>query len=58
MLAVHVADAASEVPQVLLAIVKSPGFVPVSVTLLIVSDDVPVFVSVIAFAAPLFPTAT
>jgi hypothetical protein len=58
MLAVQVAEAAREDPHVLLAITKSAGFAPISVTLPIVSDEVPVLVRVIAFAAPLFPTAT
>jgi hypothetical protein len=56
--AVHVADAASEVPHVLLEITKSPGLAPVSDRPLIVREDVPVFVSVMVFCAPLFPMAT
>ena len=36
---VHVADAAKLLPQVLLAIVKSPGFVPVIEMLLIVMEE-------------------
>lgn len=58
ILAVQVTDAASDAPQVLLEIAKSAGLAPVNVKLLIVSDEAPVLVSVIAFAAPLFPTAT
>ncbi len=42
----------------MLLIRKSPGFVPDIAMLLIVIALVPPFVSVIAFAAPLFPTAT
>jgi hypothetical protein len=56
--AAQLAEAASEAPHVLLLIWKSPGFVPEIATLLIVIADVPLFVSVAAFGAPLFPTAT
>jgi hypothetical protein len=58
MLAVQLADAARLVPQVLLNISKSPGFVPASVMLLMVSAVVLLLVSVTTFCAPLLPTET
>ena len=58
IVAVHVAEAARELPQVLLEIKKSPGLVPLTVMPLMDRDDVPLFVSVMAFPAPLFPTTT
>jgi hypothetical protein len=48
---VHVAPAASEDPQVLLEIEKSPGSLPPMATLLIVTAVVPVFLTVVVNAA-------
>lgn len=58
MFAVQLAPAASVVPQVLLKMVKSPGFAPVKVMLLILMMAVPGFVSVTTFCPPLDPIAT
>ena len=58
IVAVQLADAASEDPHVLLLIRKSPGFVPDIAMLLIVIELVPLFVSVTGFGPPLLPTAT
>jgi len=58
IVAVQLADAASEDPHVLLLIRKSPGFVPDIAMLLIVIVLVPLFVSVTGFGPPLLPTAT
>ena len=57
-LAVQLAPAASDVPQVLLEIWKSPAFAPAKVMLLIVMAAAFPFVNVMAFGAPLLPTAT
>jgi len=57
-LAVQLVPAASIPPQVWLEIWKSPALAPVSVMLLIVMAVEFPFVSVMAFGAPLFPTAT
>ena len=56
--AVQFADAAREVPQVLLKIKKSPGFAPVKVMLPMVIAAAPLFVRVTTFWAPLPPTGT
>jgi hypothetical protein len=58
MVAVQLAEAASDDPQVLLLIRKSPGFVPDVAMLEMLIALVPLFVSVIGFPAPLLPTAT
>jgi hypothetical protein len=58
MLTVQVAEAARDAPHVLLEIAKSAGLEPEKDRLLIVRVEVPVFLSVIAFGAPLFPIAT
>jgi hypothetical protein len=55
---VQLADAASEVPHVLLKIWKSPALVPLTVMPLIESVVAFPFVNVTTFCAPLFPTAT
>jgi hypothetical protein len=56
--AVQMAEAARVDPQVLLVIWKSPELAPEREMLLIVSEVVPPFVSVAAFAPPRLPTAT
>jgi hypothetical protein len=58
MFAVQLAEAAREEPQVLLYILKSPGFAPVSVTLEIVIAAAFPLVSVTTFWPPALPTAT
>lgn len=58
MVAVQLADAASEVPQVFEVIWKSAGFVPTIAILLMVMAAVCVLVSVIAFCPPRPPTGT
>ena len=58
MLAVQLEDAASDDPQVLLKVSKSPGSAPVNPMLLIVIAVVPLFVSVTTFCAPFPPTGT
>ena len=55
---VQLEDAASDAPQVLLNILKSPGFVPVIVMLLIVIAAVLVLERVTTFCAPVLPSAT
>ena len=54
-LAEQVADAASEVPHVLLLMAKSLAFVPPMVTLLMVTDDLVVFDNVADCAALVEP---
>jgi hypothetical protein len=51
-------DAASDAPQVLLNILKSPGFEPVIVMLLIVIAAVLLLERVTTFCAPVLPNAT
>src|ERR1019366_1933790 len=58
IVAVQLEDAASDEPQVLLRIAKSPGFVPPRVTLLMVIAALPLFVSVTTFGAPVWPSCT
>jgi hypothetical protein len=58
MFAVQLDEAESDVPQVLLNISKSPGFVPAKPILLMVITDAPVFVNVTTFCPPLPPTGT
>jgi hypothetical protein len=58
MFALQLADGAREVPQVLLKIRKSPGFVPAKAMLLIVIEVVALFFRVTVFCAPLPPTGT
>ena len=58
MFAVQLEDAASDDPQVLVTIPKSPGLAPLSPTLLIVMAVDPLLVSVTTFCAPLPPTGT
>jgi hypothetical protein len=55
---VQLEDAASDVPQVLLNILKSPEFEPVIVMLLIVIAAVFVLERVTTFCAPVLPSAT
>jgi hypothetical protein len=55
---VQLADAARLVPQVLLEMLKSPGLVPPSVTLLMVTDELVLFVSVAVCDALVDPTLT
>jgi hypothetical protein len=55
---VQLAATARLAPQVLLGIVKSPAFVPVIDTLLIVIDVVPPFISVVVCEALVEPTLT
>jgi hypothetical protein len=54
----QLAEAARLVPQVLLEMRKSPGFVPVMATLPIVMDDVDPFLSVAVWAVLVDPTFT
>ena len=56
-LIVQLLPAATELPQVFVW-VKSPGFVPVTAMLVMLSVPVPVLVSVTDFVEPLFPTFT
>jgi len=56
--AVQLEDAASDDPQVLLLIAKSPGFAPPRVTLLMVIAVLPLFVRVTTFGAPVWPSCT
>jgi hypothetical protein len=55
---VQLADAARLAPQVFVEIVKSPGFVPLMATLLMVIDAVPTFFSVVVCDALEDPTFT
>jgi len=55
---VQVADAARLAPQVLEEMLKSPEFVPVMDTLLIVIDVLPPFVSVVVCDVLVEPTVT
>jgi hypothetical protein len=54
----QLADAARLVPQVLLEMRKSPGFVPAMATLLIVMDEVDPFFSVAVWVVLVDPTVT
>jgi len=56
-LIVQLLPAATELPQVFVW-VKSPGLVPVTAMLVMLSVPVPVLVSVTDFVEPLFPTFT
>ena len=56
-LIVQLLPAATELPQVFVW-VKSPGFVPVTAMLVMLSVPVPVLVRVTDFVEPLFPTFT
>ncbi|HEY1580288.1 MAG TPA: hypothetical protein VGF82_24755 [Terracidiphilus sp.] len=58
MFAVQLADAPRLVPHVFEKTLKSPGFVPVKVMLLIVTAADPLFVSVATFCPPMPPTGT
>jgi len=54
----QLAPAARLDPHVWLKILKSPGFAPASARLLIVIDEVPLFLSTAVFCPPMPPTAT
>jgi len=56
--ALQLAPAARLDPHVLLKILKSPGFAPARVTLLMVIAPAPLFVSVATFCPPIPPTDT